>query len=137
MQTISGQCSCGKIAYHYPAPALQIVACHCGLCRRMTGAALSSYVVVKEAELVFTQGQELLKSYTVTSRTQRHFCTDCGTPLYNSNQETYAGLSMLYLGTVNQHESLSPRMDIYCENKLPWLSTADSSRHFEQTPRKP
>lgn len=136
MKTISGQCSCGELAYHHPAPAVQIVACHCSLCRRMTGAPLSSYVVVKAADLVLTQGQDFLKSYAVTSRTQRYFCTDCGTPLYNSNQVTYAGLTMLYLGTVNQHESLTPTMDIYCESNLSWLSTADSSRHFEQTPGK-
>jgi len=137
MKTISGQCSCGEIAYHHPAPAVQIVACHCSLCRRMTGAALSSYVVVKSAELVFTQGQQLLKTYAVTSHTQRHFCTACGTSIYNTNQEKYTGLSMLYLGTVNLHESLSPRMDIYCENKLSWLSITDSSRHFENTPTRP
>ena len=93
----------------------------------MTGAPLSSFVVVKAADLVLTQGQELLKSYTVTSRTQRHFCTDCGTPLYNSNQETYAGLTMQYLGTVNQHEGLAPGMDIFCDNKLLWLTISEAA----------
>ncbi|MCH8618333.1 GFA family protein [Undibacterium sp. TS12] len=137
MQAIDGRCSCGSIQYHYPAPALQVVACHCGLCRRMTGAALSVYVVVKARALNFTRGQDRLKPYAVTNDTTRHFCADCGTPIFNQNAQKYAGLAMLYLGTVTGHEQLSPAMALYCESRLPWLQLPESCQQFQQAPERP
>ncbi|MFZ6871652.1 GFA family protein [Undibacterium sp. Di27W] len=137
MQTISGRCSCGNISYHYPAAPLQVVTCHCGMCRRMTGAAMSSYVVVKAAELVFTQGQDALKTYAVTAHTKRHFCGECGTPLFNANTEKYAGLAMLYLGTVDAHQDLTPHLALFCENQLSWLQLTADCRQFAQAPTRP
>ncbi|MFZ6741862.1 GFA family protein [Undibacterium sp. JH2W] len=137
MQTISGACSCEKIFYHCPSPALQVVICHCGLCRRMTGAPLSAYVVVQAAELCFTRGQAALSAYPVTAQTTRHFCRHCGTPVYNSNPEKYAGLAMLYLGTVAVHEELAPRLALYCESQLSWLQVSDDCRQFAQAPTRP
>lgn len=137
MSTPSGSCKCGQIRYRAASPALQIVACHCGMCRSMTGAPISSYVVVKDEDLSFISGDNRLTSYAVTERTRRHFCATCGTPIFNSNPHAYKGLAMLYLGTVEGHEALVPGISIYCENKLPWVSIA-SSGSFPQAPnRKP
>ncbi|MFC5481318.1 GFA family protein [Massilia suwonensis] len=135
-QASSGNCTCGDIRYRITGPALQVVACHCGMCRRMTGAPFSSYVVVKEAELELAAQDEALASYPVTERTTRHFCRRCGTPVFNANPHTYRGLAMVYLGTLQGHEALAPGIAIYCENKLPWLSVSESARHFDAAPKR-
>jgi hypothetical protein len=130
----SGSCKCGQVQYEMSGEALQVVACHCRMCRNMTGAPLSSYVVVKEKHFTVTSGHEVLASYAVSERTKRHFCVTCGTPIFNSNPHTYKGLAMLYLGTVADHENLVPALSIFCENKLPWVNIHESGKSFPQAP---
>lgn len=135
MSESPGGCKCGQIQYRVSGPTLQVVACHCAMCRSMTGAPISSYVVVREEDFSVTSGNDGLASYTVTERTKRHFCTNCGTPIFNSNPHTYKDLTMVYLGTVQGHETLVPRIGIYCESKLPWLSISESVRSFPDAPK--
>jgi len=136
MEESSGGCTCGEIQYEIAGPALQIVACHCGMCRSMTGAPCSSYVVVREGDFKLASTSQAPASYEVTERTRRHFCRRCGTPIFNANPHTYKGLAMVYLGTVRGHEALVPGISIYCENKLPWVNLPDAIRSFPEAPRR-
>jgi len=43
---------------------------------------------------------------------------------------------MVYLGTLEGHESLVPGISIYCESKLPWVSIDESARSFAQAPAR-
>jgi hypothetical protein len=136
MSELFGGCRCGQVQYKLVGPIVQVVACHCGLCRSMTGAPLSSYAVVKEEHVAFTDSRAALASYAVTEHTNRHFCVTCGTPLFNSNPHAYRGLTMLYLGTVQGHERLTPGINIYCESKLSWVHLPESSKNFSRNPTK-
>jgi hypothetical protein len=131
-----GSCECGQIQYKVAGPVLQVVACHCALCRSMTGAPFSSYVVVNEKHFAVTSGHEILANYAVTERTKRHFCVTCGTPIFNSNPHTYNGLAMIYLGTVVGHENLAPEISIFCESKLGWVNIHESSKSFPHAPTR-
>ncbi len=128
----TGACHCGQVAYRVAGPVVQVVACHCGLCRGMTGAAFSAYVVVQNDHFCLTRGQETLANYALSERTTRHFCSHCGTPIYNANPATYQGLTMLYLGTLAGHEQLAPRINLFCESKLPWVTLNEASKRFER-----
>jgi hypothetical protein len=134
MNPITGSCKCGETGFKVDGPAMQIVTCHCGLCRSMTGAAFSTYVVVREAQFTATGDAEHLAAYQVTDRTRRHFCRACGTPLFNVNPETYKGLRMLYLGTVEGHEHLDPGLHIFCESKLSWATFPEAGQSFQRAP---
>jgi hypothetical protein len=136
MSESSGSCKCGQIRYRVAGLALQVVACHCAMCRSMTGAPFSSYVVVREEDFSVTSGNSGLASYAVTERTKRHFCPNCGTSIFNSNPHAYKGLTMVYLGTLLGHETLVPGISIYCESKLPWVSVSESTRSFPQAPKR-
>jgi hypothetical protein len=128
-----GSCLCGEISYAVRGEVLQIVNCHCALCRRMSGAAFSSYVVVREAEFFLSKGQSSLGRYAATERATKHFCKRCGTPIFNVNPHTYPGLVMLYLGTMPTHDALAPRINIFCESKLAWVDAIGSAKSFERS----
>ena len=134
MNEITGGCKCGETGFSVAGPALQVVTCHCGMCRSLTGAAFSTYVVVREEHFAVVKGSDKLANYQVTDRTSRYFCSTCGTSLFNSNPETYKGLRMLYLGTVQGSERFEPRINIFCESKLPWVTLHESSKSFRRTP---
>jgi hypothetical protein len=129
-----GNCKCGQVRFSADGSALQVVTCHCDMCRSMTGAAFSTYVVVREAQFKITEGLEQITSYQVTDRTSRHFCSICGTPVFNANPLTYKGLRMLYIGTVHGHQQFEPAINLFCESKLAWVTVHALSKSFQRTP---
>jgi hypothetical protein len=113
-----GSCSCGSVQYQINGDIKSIVNCHCKLCRKMNGSAFSTYVAVLESDFELIQGN--LKTYQATALAQKSFCTDCGTPIYNTNPK-YAGLRILHLGSLDDPDKLQPQVNIYCESRLDWL----------------
>jgi hypothetical protein len=90
----------------------------------MNGSAFSSYAVIPYNALeVF--GSSDLGAYSVTPRATKHYCSRCGTPLYNLNSK-YAGACMLYLGAIERSEDYSPAINVYCESMLSWLTGVTS-----------
>jgi hypothetical protein len=98
----------------------------------MSGGPFSVYVVVREKDLHLTSGETM--SYHATVRTTKHFCGACGTPVLNANPVTYGGLAMLYLGTTENPKVYEPRLNIFCESKLDWVTPNDGSKVFGRSP---
>jgi len=107
-----------------------IVNCHCNLCRSINGSAFSTYVVVSLDALDIVNGRDKLSEYQVTEGAVKHYCSACGTPVFNSNPIRYPGLAMVYLGTLAEPASLKPAVNIYSENKLPWIDSITDIRSF-------
>ena len=40
----TGGCLCGAVRYRASADPLRVVSCHCGMCRRTSGAAFLTFV---------------------------------------------------------------------------------------------
>ncbi len=131
---MEGSCACGAVTYTCGAP-VTFVNCHCTLCRRINGAAFSSYVVVRSDAFVVS-GKHSLAAYAASDRSTKHYCGACGTPIYNTNPSTYPGLSMLYLGTVAQAGELEPGINIFCDSKLQWVDGISVQKSFAQTPQR-
>lgn len=90
----------------------------------MNGSAFSSYAVIPYSALELF-GTSDLGSYSVTPRATKHYCSKCGTPLFNLNSK-YAGACMLYLGAIEGGDEYSPAMNVYCESMLSWLERVTS-----------
>jgi hypothetical protein len=63
---MEGSCACGTITYRAGEP-LQVVNCHCNLCRNINDFAFSSYIVAK-ADAVDFSGSEEPQRYAATDR---------------------------------------------------------------------
>jgi len=130
-----GACKCGSIQFT-TSNSLQLVNCHCTLCRSINGTAFTSYVVTQLAELKLQSGEERLSAYSATNNAIKHFCSICGTPIYNSNATKYPGLAMVYLGTLTDHVEMQPGLNIYCSSKLGWVDAVSSIHSFDEAPQR-
>jgi hypothetical protein len=90
----------------------------------MNGSAFSSYVAIPHKALMLT-GEENIAAYAVTEGARKHYCTKCGTPLFNLSSR-YAGACMLYLGSVERSETHTPSLNLYCESMLAWVEEMGS-----------
>ncbi|HXH72165.1 MAG TPA: GFA family protein [Mariprofundaceae bacterium] len=128
---LSGTCDCGAVRYEIEGPVKLVVNCHCHACRKRNGASFSTYCVVPQTSLTVMQGQERIGIYDSETIGRKHFCSQCGTPLYNLNNR-YPDFYMVHYGTVSEHAGLAPRYNIYCESKLPWVDGVEKLRSFAQ-----
>lgn len=131
---VQGSCKCGAVSYSVSSAPLNIINCHCTMCRSMSGHAFASYVVVRDVDCV-TDGTEGLTEYAVTERATKHFCSRCGTAVFNTNPSTYPGVLILYLGTVKGHEQLRPQANIFSDSMLPWVEQLATIKSFSGAPR--
>ncbi|MDH3660026.1 MAG: GFA family protein [Alphaproteobacteria bacterium] len=75
-----GSCLCGAVRYRVTGPMRQVVACHCGQCRKQTGHYLAATGVrMKYFEMV---EERALKWYRASDLAQRGFCGECGSTLF-------------------------------------------------------
>ncbi len=122
MNQLAGSCNCGDIQYEVTGLVKKVLNCHCNLCRKMNGAAFSTYAVVLASDFNLLAGQ--LKHHQVSENATKHFCGKCGTPVYNSNPK-FAGLNILHIGSLDCVLDRVPEVNIYCDSKLAWLDAVN------------
>ena len=136
MGAIRGRCHCGTVVYTVNGEIGTIVNCHCNMCRNMNGAAFSSYAIVNRADFSVEQGQAALREYAVTDTGIKHYCAECGSPLFNTNVEKYGNLAMLYLGTLRGSGELPDPINIFYEDRLAWAGSIAVLTSFARLPER-
>lgn len=90
----------------------------------MNGSAFSSYVVIPHKALA-VHGDEHVAAYEVGPGARKHYCSKCGTPLFNVVSR-YAGACMIYLGAIEPPLVGVPSLNVYCESMLSWVEHVGS-----------
>lgn len=132
---MNGSCKCGSVKFVAGDP-LQVVNCHCNLCRSINGSAFSSYVVTRLSEFKVETDNTALGAYAAGEHAIKHFCSTCGTPIYNNNAVKYPGLAMVHLGVLKEHDQMNPAMNIYCSSKLNWVDAISAIHSFAEAPQR-
>jgi hypothetical protein len=128
---ISGSCFCNTVQFKLNEDPKAVVNCHCNFCRKHSGAAFSTYIVVPEAALEITSGQDSISRFSIREDAHKHFCKQCGSPLFNQN-ERYPGLRMIYLGATSSAPEFFPVANIYCESQLHWVPAIAGIKSYAQ-----
>lgn len=117
-----GGCWCGATRYQVEDAFDYAVNCHCGACRRTTGAAFKPFAGIATAKLVVTKGADAL---LIVGDTQTHdaHCAACGSLLYSIVREgAWAHVAM---GTLIDAPSVRPTHHIFVADKAPWYEITD------------
>ena len=71
---LTGSCLCGGVKYEIDTEIGKITACHCSLCRKMSGSAFSSGATIPARSFQYVAGKELLKQWESSPGYFREFC---------------------------------------------------------------
>jgi len=86
-ETVVGGCLCAKVRFQYTGEVGSAAYCHCEDCRRCTGSAFNISVGFDSDKFEITSGAA--KEFTSTADSgnvlTRHFCGDCGSPIFTSS----------------------------------------------------
>jgi hypothetical protein len=120
-KTLSGGCLCGAIRYEVSSPITELRACHCTHCQRTSGTGGSVNAVVPRANFKLTKGEP--KRYVDTAQSgrklMRHFCADCGSPIYSFREATPEML-VVRAGTLDDSLDVKITTHIWTASARPW-----------------
>lgn len=130
---LRGSCLCGAVRYEVREAPRTIYVCHCGMCRKASGSAFAANMLVARSGFAVVAGQSLLKGYPSSPGEQRHFCTQCGSPVY-SQSDLRPEVVSVRCGTLDDDPGIEPSEHIYVDSKAPWFTIRDTARQFAGAP---
>lgn len=122
---LTGSCLCGGVRYEIAGRLGPSVHCHCGECRKASGASFTTNAGVATADFRFVQGEDLVGSWESSPGQLRCFCTRCGSPLIKRIEANPSELR-LRLGTLDGDPETQPAAHIFVGEKAPWVTITDS-----------
>ena len=79
-QTQNGGCLCGAVTYTIAGPLREVIACHCGQCRKTSGHFVVATSALAEDLTISDNGA--LRWYRSSPEAERGFCNVCGSSLF-------------------------------------------------------
>lgn len=114
-----GGCLCGAVRYEADQATNWASYCHCGMCRKASGAPFTGYLEFRPDDLKWTATQPA--KYESSGGVARHFCANCGSPLTFEAD----GVLFLTLGSLDEPERVTVKCHTYTESRLPDIKLAD------------
>ena len=113
-----GSCLCRAITYRVTGPLRQVVACHCGQCRKTSGHHVAATSAARDK--VEITGDVTWFHASETAR--RGFCRICGSNLFWDGR----GVNLsIFAGTLDAPTGLAIKGHIYCADKGDYYEIAD------------
>lgn len=115
----TGGCLCGAIRYHASDPPMWASYCHCGMCRKVSGAPYMGFVQFSEETFKWLRGRSAV--YQSSEGVTRRFCGSCGSSLTFEAD----GMLFLSLGSLDFPEQVVVERHCYAARRLPGVGFAD------------
>ncbi len=125
-EALKGACLCGGVEYEVEDPE-SLGVCHCTRCQRWTGSSLAA-VVVDPTNFEITKGADLVGRYE-SELAPRHFCSNCGSSLYDDLGEKY----FVAAGLMRDLE-LEPSFHMQVAYKADWDQIGGDAPQFAENP---
>lgn len=118
----TGGCQCGGVRFASYAEPVKIGVCHCRMCQRATSSPFSVLAEIPRTDFEWTTGAPA--TFQSSSRAERDFCRDCGSPL--SFRFVDGDIIELLVCAFDNPNALPPTYVVGAESKVHWLETLES-----------
>ena len=124
----TGSCQCGAVKFKATADPIRVVNCHCGMCRRASGAAFYTHVhfPIDRFEWI---GSEPTR-YSTSPNAERGFCNTCGSTT-TMHETVLPDRVQVALGMLDRPEDVQPDDHVWVSSQMPWLTVEDDLPKFE------
>lgn len=119
----AARCYCGAVRASLDLSEAGALHCHCSQCRRLSGAAFSTWLNLPRAGLRIDNGNDDLTAFAVTANTTRYFCQHCGAHVYStdSREDDIVGVPF---GIVTGEGLPQPDTHYYFDSGVSWCDVA-------------
>lgn len=131
-----GSCLCGKVTLEVKGAIESIIHCHCSMCRKNSGTAYATNGFVAVDDLIIKTGEELIATYETSPGKKRHFCRNCASPVFSSNEQV-PNKVRLRLGILDSDIKERPISHNFVSSKANWDNLdADLPRYDSYEPSR-
>lgn len=131
---LEGGCHCGAVRYAMPAQVAHHALCHCGDCRRASGAPAVAWAMASADQVTIT-GETT--AYASSEHGRRRFCPRCGTSLFYTNEAVFPGMIDVQSATLDDPAVLPLGAQIQTAERIGWMAHLDGLPAFERYPGPP
>lgn len=132
-----GGCYCGAVSYEVDKDFLMFAYCHCPDCRKYTGSAFVSVLVVESDGFRITSGEDVLTTFESSPGKTRHFCATCGCHIHMLTEHR-PGKTFIRAGSLDDDPVIRPQFHFWTSQKAPWYEICDNlPQHPEGPPMNP
>ena len=125
-----GGCLCGEVRYRATAEPLRGVICHCGMCRRHSGAPALAFV---HFPLDAFQWLGTMPSWFQSSaNAARGFCSRCGSTL-GMREDVLADRVQICVGSLDEPSRVRIDDHVWTRSRVRWFDTRDGLPRFERS----
>ena len=128
----TGGCLCRGIQYKYIGKFEQMVNCHCGMCRKATGASFYTAMFAERSKFVITEAGTM-GTYASSETIKRNFCTKCGSTFYDDTAMMPA-IVFLSASTLDEDPGIPVQSEIFTSYKAPWHQLYNDTLKFGELP---
>jgi len=126
---LEGGCMCGEVRFRVAEEPESVPYCHCGDCRRWSGAPVSLFVAYPVERFETLRGEA--KIYQSSPGVRRSFCGRCGTSLYYED-ERLPGEVYLAVGAFDEPDRFRPTGHSWFSRGYTGMEISDDlARHDE------
>lgn len=127
MTAAAASCYCGAVHASLDLSEAGALHCHCSQCRRLSGAAFSTWLNLPLTGFRIEAGADDLTAFAVTGNSTRHFCRHCGAHVYSTDARE-PDIVGLPLGIVTGHDLPQPDTHYYFDSGVLWCDVALKTR---------
>ncbi|MCZ6872941.1 MAG: GFA family protein [bacterium] len=131
-----GSCLCGEVVYEITGNLGIFQYCHCSRCRKFTGSAHASNLLVSPDQFRWLKGESLVGRYAPeeTKHFATSFCQKCGSSL---PWHTKSGKAVVVpAGTLDEHPGIEPFQNVFCASKAEWYKHPSELPEYNELPIK-
>jgi hypothetical protein len=122
MAKLTGGCLCGDVRYTVSATPDHAVYCHCGMCRKSSGAPYTGWLVVATEAVKWTTQEPA--EYKSSVQAVRKHCRRCGAQLVwqSSKRPQFIALT---IGSLDKPDAVKPDKHIFWADRVPGFEVND------------
>ena len=117
---IQGRCLCGTVRYEVDGSIVDMVHCHCSMCRRAHGAGYVTWFGMQEDRFRVVKGQDVLVRFASSAHAWRGFCGRCGSTMLFAG-ERWPGEVHVALACLDGELDRVPSANTYWDVRVPWI----------------
>ncbi len=125
----TGGCLCGLVRYEVKAPPFWAGHCHCGNCKKHTGAAFATDAMFHTQDFVWTGDEPTY--YASSSICERGFCPKCGSTV-SARYFAEPGILVIAAGSLDDPDQIEPQLHAYVSRRAAWIKLDDGLPEYPE-----
>tara|TARA_A100001037_G_scaffold297974_1_gene320827 strand:+ start:307 stop:708 length:402 start_codon:yes stop_codon:yes gene_type:complete len=124
---MTGGCLCGAVRYEVDGLGESVSHCHCGMCRKASGAAFVTWLGVPQDKFRYSKGAP--ETYRSSDTASRSFCATCGSPPQFEYHGTHDHTHVT-VGSLDEPGRVTPERHILVDDRISWADYEDGLPEF-------